>query len=226
MSDLSHPKPQALVLLSGGLDSAVALAKAREAYEVALVLTINYGQRALKKELMATAALADHYHLPHRVVALPWMAEILPQALQANGSNNPDVDVMAVHTVWVPNRNGLFLNLAAALAEAHHCQVVVFGANAEEAVDFPDNTQAYREALNQALAYSTLNQVRVETPVGDLTKSDIVELGLALNVPLHLIWSCYESGDRHCGQCASCIRLKAALFTDQKTWRVDLPFAH
>jgi 7-cyano-7-deazaguanine synthase len=206
----------AIVLLSGGLDSTVALADTLSRMPVACVLTFDYGQRAVKRELNATSAIAGHYGLMHRVVSLPWLGDLLPQALmpmqKLQDQNVQAESVLSqealfnVNRVWVPNRNGLFLNIAACFAEALKVGTIVFGANAEEGMDFPDNTPA----LNEVFQFSTLTGVRVETPVGHLNKAEIIERGLELAVPFHLIWSCYEATDEQCGQCPSCLRVKQA----------------
>lgn len=203
---------KAVVLLSSGLDSTVSLALAIKAYRVVMAISVAYGQRAAKKELAASAKIAAHYQLPHRIIHLPWMEELLPIALKTS-ADTEDVsgDPMAVQTVWVPNRNGVLLNIAASLAEAAQAGVVVFGANAEEGADFPDNTDEYRAAVNQSLHYSTLTHVRVETPVGQWDKAKIIAEGIRLKAPLEMIWSCYEAGEQHCGKCASCLRLKRAI---------------
>jgi 7-cyano-7-deazaguanine synthase len=215
----------AVVLLSGGLDSTVALAETLTRRPVLLVLTFDYGQRAARREIAAAAVIAAHYGLTHRILSLPWLSELLPDALNAacapeagqsleseNESETLDRNALFdVRRVWVPNRNGLFLNIAACFAEALHAETVVFGANAEEGESFPDNTPAFRDRLNAALAFSTLSGVTVETPVGHLHKNAIVARGRELNVPFQLIWSCYEGTETPCNQCPSCLRLNAAL---------------
>jgi 7-cyano-7-deazaguanine synthase len=216
----SPTKNGAIVLLSGGLDSTVALADTLTRLPVVCALTFDYGQRAAKKELQATRAIADHYHIPHRAIALPWLAELLPQALtplsvlKAHGLHTEaplsEAALMDVNRVWVPNRNGLFLNIAASFAESLQVSTIIFGANAEEGADFPDNTPAFRDQLNAVFAYSTLTGVTVETPMGDLHKTEIIQRGLELKVPFHLVWSCYENNERQCGKCPSCIRIKNA----------------
>ncbi len=198
----------------------MALADVLTRQPVACVLTFDYGQRAAVQELTASRAIAAHYGLAHRVVELPWLSELLPHALTpkveldawgvVEASPQTQDELFDVNRVWVPNRNGLFLNIAASFAEAMCAQTVVFGANAEEGASFPDNTPEFRDQLNKTLSFSTLTGVRVETPVGLLSKIEIIQRGLALNVPFHLIWSCYENGDTQCGQCPSCLRVKAA----------------
>ncbi|WP_373531478.1 7-cyano-7-deazaguanine synthase QueC [Vampirovibrio sp.] len=210
----------AVVLLSGGLDSTVALAEVLSQKPVACALTFDYGQRAVKNELKAAQAIAAHYQIAHRVIALPWISELLPTALtpaavlKAQGIQEQKAETDAalydVNRVWVPNRNGLFLNIGACFAEALKANTLVFGANAEEGVDFPDNTPAFRDKLSEVFAFSTLTGVQVETPVGELNKIQIIERGLSLKVPFHLIWSCYEETETQCGACPSCIRVKNA----------------
>jgi 7-cyano-7-deazaguanine synthase len=212
----SETKPEkAIALLSGGLDSTVALAVILNRMPVACALTFNYGQRAAQQEIAATQKITQHYGLPHRIIELPWLSELLPQGLTPGLENEQpatmDTETLFdIHRVWVPNRNGLFLNIGACYAEALGCSHVVFGANAEEGQEFPDNTPEFRNALNQVLQYSTLNGVQVETPVGALNKTEIIQRGIALGVPFELIWSCYENRDVQCGECPSCLRVKAA----------------
>lgn len=204
-----------IVLLSGGLDSTVALAEVVARGDRALALTFNYGQRSFDREMRSAGALCEHYGVPYEVVGLPWLSDLLPGPLSPN-MENTDWSLLGAPHVWVPNRNGVFLNIGAAYAETYDAGQVVFGANADEAAEFPDNTQDYRDAVTKALAYSTLSEVRVETPVGHLSKADIIRRGVELGVPFHLIWSCYEEGETHCGRCPSCKRLRAALGAQPK----------
>jgi 7-cyano-7-deazaguanine synthase len=113
--------------------------------------------------------------------------------------------------VWVPNRNGVFINIAAAFAESLGCEAVVCGFNAEEGQTFPDNTAEYAQAATAALAYSTLSQVRVWSPTQDLTKVEIVALARRIGAPLQHVWSCYEPGPEPCGECESCLRFARAM---------------
>lgn len=193
----------AIVLLSGGLDSCVSLAQALTTYTVVRTVFIDYGQRARDKERSASEAVAQHYGLPYQVIDCPWL--IPPAALVQNSRQSLSPAEDSTAQVWVPNRNGVLLNLAASLAEACGATVVIFGANADEGQGFPDNTPAFREAINASLAFSTLApHVRVVCPVEHLSKPELVALGQSLNAPLHLVWSCYDNQDTPCGQCLSC----------------------
>ncbi len=211
---------KSIVLLSGGLDSAVSLAHALKETEVFLCLTFDYGQRAAKKENQAAAALAAHYKLRHKIIELPFLEEITGSALVANDKELPepgkgrltDINLSRedASSVWVPNRNGLFINIAAAFAEASKCNYIITGFNCEEAVTFPDNSLEFVNASNDALSYSTLNKVKVISYTQRLDKVDIIKLGMKLGVPFQYIWSCYRGGDKMCGRCESCLRFGLA----------------
>lgn len=211
---------KSIVLLSGGLDAAVSLACALRESEVRWCLTFDYGQRAAKREIMAAAALAAHYGLRHKVIHLPFLAEITGTALVKSEVELPEPEMSALEQqaaakataaqVWVPNRNGLLINIGAAWAESEQAQLVVTGFNREEATTFPDNGINFVQSINDALSYSTLNQVRVVSYTQRLDKVDIIKLGHKLAVPFPYIWSCYRGGERMCGRCESCLRLKRA----------------
>jgi 7-cyano-7-deazaguanine synthase len=108
--------------------------------------------------------------------------------------------------VWVPNRNGIFLNMAAAIAEVRNARWVITGFDREEAATFPDNSVAYIQAATRAFAYSTANHVRVRSFVSRLDKTQIVKKGIRLEVPFDMLWSCYLGGREPCGACESCMR--------------------
>ncbi|MDD4169769.1 MAG: 7-cyano-7-deazaguanine synthase QueC [Desulfotomaculaceae bacterium] len=222
--------PRSIVLLSGGLDSAVSLAHGRQESEVALCLTFNYGQHAAPKEIEAASNLAAYYHLSHQIVDLPFLGEITGTALVQGETVLPEPELAllddpvaagaSASQVWVPNRNGLFINIAAAFAESYGAGLVVAGFNREEAATFPDNSADFVRAANSALSYSTLNQVKVVSYTQLLSKADIVKLGMRRQVPFQYIWSCYRGGEKMCGRCESCLRFKraaqeAALALDQ-----------
>jgi 7-cyano-7-deazaguanine synthase len=214
---------KSVVLLSGGLDSAANLAFCRLQDEPVLALTVNYGQRAAQAELRAARALAQHFKVVHQKLELPWMGELGGSSLTDRAQDVPrmapsDLDTLSIarqtaKSVWVPNRNGVLINAAAAFAERVGAAQVVVGFNAEEAVTFPDNSADFLKRATDSLALSTANQVRVRCYSTDWDKRRIVaELRRQVPAfPFDLLWSCYNDGSRPCGECESCQRLKRAL---------------
>ncbi|MEJ2719585.1 MAG: 7-cyano-7-deazaguanine synthase [bacterium] len=213
---------RAVALVSGGLDSVVSLAKAVATLDVRLVIFFNYGQRALLPERAAVVGVVNFYGLAVQEVDLGWLGLLLPDAMRL-GRVGGALDTL--DAVWVPNRNGVFLNVAAAYAEKYGCDVVVTGFNREEAAEFPDNGAEYTARVNRGLELSTRNAVRVMSFTQDLDKREILELGLELGAPLSVIWSCYEAGERMCGRCGSCKRLKNALGALPADLKPPLEFA-
>jgi len=217
---------RSIVLLSGGLDSAVNLKKALIETEVARALTFDYGQRAAMQEAASALAMTARFAVRHEVIRLPWLQAITRTALVDESKAVPtpktqdldDVHGAAAETarqVWVPNRNGVFINIAAAYAESLGCELIVTGFNAEEGLTFPDNSPEFIEAANEALSYSTLSHVRVVSYTAYLNKTEIVRRGLAMEAPLDLIWCCYHRGPLLCGECESCLRAVRAFRTPQ-----------
>ncbi len=211
---------KSIVLLSGGLDSAVSLALALKETEVVFCLTFDYGQRSSQKEKASAAALAAHYSVEHRILKLAFLEEITKTALVLHDKYLPEPDTAELDddlisktnaaSVWVPNRNGLFVNVAAAFAEAFGCNLIVTGFNREEAATFPDNSAEFISAANSALSYSTLNKVKLVSYTQVFDKTEIVKLGLALGLPFQYIWSCYRGEEKMCGHCESCRRFGRA----------------
>jgi 7-cyano-7-deazaguanine synthase len=197
-----------VAILSGGLDSTVSLAAAARRMELVLALTFDYGQRAARREREASALIARRYRIPHRVIALPWLAGLTSTALVDRSAKLPEHEMSArsAAAVWVPNRNGVFIEIAAAHAESLGAGRLVTGFNREEAATFPDNSRAYVGAVSRALAYSTANGVRVVSHTQDLDKRGIVRLGRRLGAPLDLVWPCYRGGRTWCRRCESCLR--------------------
>ncbi len=209
---MSTERHRAVALVSGGLDSVVSLAKAHAEIEVRLVLFADYRQRAVERERSAALSVATFFQLPFTEVDLGWLGALSPLEMRyGSASRAYSLHLRTIDDVWIPNRNGVFLNVAAAFAESRRCDVVVTGFNREEAADFPDNGADYVSAVNNALAFSTRNGVRVVSYTQDLDKRGVLELGIALGAPLSLVWSCYDGQDVMCGGCGSCERLKGAL---------------
>ncbi len=209
---------RAIVLLSGGLDSEIAMALAQADFTWVRAITFDYGQRARREEIRAASAFAAHLKCPHEVVDLSPLKKILSSALDADASialpNFSPSELgdearcrESARAVWVPNRNGLFLNMAAALAEKEGADWLVVGFNREEAETFPDNSAEFVDIATLFFHFSTQNGVRLASPTLGMTKTEIVKTALDREIPLHLSWSCYEGArEKMCGKCESCAR--------------------
>lgn len=212
-------KKKAVVLLSSGLDSTVNLYKALEQCEVVLALSFNYGQRASAKELESAKKICRQVKVEHKIVDLTWFKDFGKSSLLNAGAvpvgNEVSIDDLSksqstAKSVWVPNRNGIFLNIAAGFAESLDAKYVIPGFNLEEATTFPDNSEAFLSSLTRSFSYSTSNQVEATCFTTGMNKTQIVELGESLYVPWHLTWPCYLAEEKWCGQCESCQRAKRA----------------
>jgi 7-cyano-7-deazaguanine synthase len=208
-------------LLSGGLDSATNLYQAHRETEVVLALTFDYGQRAATQEIRAATQLTKALNIKHKVLGIPWVKEFGKSSLLDDTKSVPQGSSVKIDdyqqslqtaaSVWVPNRNGILLNIAAGFAESLKADYVVPGFNLEEAQTFPDNTHDFLVALTQSLSYSTANKVKAHCYTTSLDKPQMVAKALELGLPFELIWPCYFSGEQWCGTCESCLRFKRAL---------------
>ena len=216
------PGRSAVVLLSGGLDSATAAAWAiREGFSLA-ALSIDYGQRH-RVELDAARAVAralgitDHVVLPIDLAAFGGSALVDPAIPVPKGRDEAAI-ASGVPTTYVPARNTVFLALALGMAETRGAEAIVLGVNAIDYSGYPDCRPEFVAAFERLAALATKAGVegrptRILAPLQSLSKADIIRLGLALGLDYGLTTSCYDPADdgRPCGSCDSCL-LRAAGF--------------
>lgn len=220
-------KMRSVVLLSAGLDSSLNLYEAKTSSAVVLAITFDYGQRAAPNEIEFSKRLCSHLNVEHRVISLEWMSDFGTSSLVDRSKAIPTSEVRiddlkvsqeTAKSVWVPNRNGILLNIAAGFAETLNANWIVPGFNAEEAATFPDNSQEYVESLTHALRFSTANRVEVKCFTTNLRKSEIIERGIKLGMDFEMVWPCYFEGKTPCGECESCKRfVRAAVLNNVKT---------
>ena len=219
---------KSIILLSAGLDSLVSLGLKAKELNVELALTFDYGQKAAEKEIEASKKICQYYNLKHNIIKLEWLKDITNTALVSSDDIPTEKTITSYEesakSVWVPNRNGLFLNIAASYADSYNYDFIIFGANKEEAQTFPDNTQSFIDAVNNEFKTSTQNHPKVVAPLINYTKNDIVMLALKNKLPLELVMSCYQSTEGHCGICESCMRLKNALITNHDSKYIKVLF--
>lgn len=210
-----------IVLLSGGLDSFVSLGLGIKSYNVELALTFDYGQKSVEYEIKASKAICDYYNIEHKVIKLDWLKNITHTALVGGGKipegNELDNPEQSAKSVWVPNRNGLFLNIAGCFADGEDYDYILIGANKEEGQTFPDNSEKFIDRINAEFEFSTRKHPKVVAPLINSDKNDIVKLALKYRIPLEYVRSCYAGGEKHCGKCESCTRLKNALIYNHDT---------
>jgi 7-cyano-7-deazaguanine synthase len=211
-------KSKAVVLLSGGMDSCVTAAIARETHWLAL-LHASYGQRTERRERSAFDEIADFYSVRDRlVVRLDSLLQIGGSALTDARIPVPESEVKpaggtaGIPITYVPFRNAHFLSAAVSWAEVIGARAVFVGAVAEDSSGYPDCRPEYYRAFAEVVRAGTRPETHIEivTPVIAMRKSEIVRRGVALGAPLHLTWSCYQFEDEACGACDSCrLRLRA-----------------
>lgn len=221
---------KSVVLLSGGLDSVVNFKCALDRSEEVLILFFHYGQKALKREREAVRRIASHYDVRFQEIRLDFMrlfsSALTKGGIPSLGQEDLEKQKKTEETgmaVWVPNRNGIFIEIAAGIAENMGASEVVVGFNKEEAATFPDNSADYLDCLNLSLRYSTRQRVKLVCHTLDMNKKEIYLLGKKVEAPLDLVWSCYHGETKMCGECESCQRLKRAI-GDDRQWFSSVHF--
>ena len=213
---------KAVVLLSGGMDSCVSTAIARERHGAGnlALLHAGYGQRTERRERRAFEEIADFYGVRERlVVQLDHFRAIGGSALTdvkiavpENELGAPGPHGSAIPVTYVPFRNAHFLSVAVSRAEAIVAGAIYIGAVAEDSSGYPDCRPEYYRVFQELIRAGTRPETRIEilTPVIEMKKSEIIRRGLELGAPLDLTWSCYQDEETACGACDSCLlRLRA-----------------
>jgi 7-cyano-7-deazaguanine synthase len=212
-------KKKAVVLLSGGLDSAVSLYYALSQGYEAYCLSFDYGQRH-KKELKSAQKIAEKAGCKWQLVkiSLPWKGSSLLDKTQKIPQHRR-IDA-SIPSTYVPARNIIFLSFAASFAESVNASAIFIGANEIDYSGYPDCREEFLNAFSLAVEKGTKagtqgNKTVIRAPLVKKNKQQIVELAVRLGVPLELTWSCYSGGKKPCGVCDSCV-LRALGFAQAK----------
>ena len=215
---------KAAVLLSGGVDSTTCLAIAVKKFgrENVVAVSIFYGQRHAR-ELSCAKKIAERYGVEHfefdaaQIMSYSTSAlmntstkNLEPTTYGEQVKKNPRVDT------YVPFRNGLMLSMAASFVDGifngEETEIFIGVHQDDSAVNaYADCSEEFISAMNAAINVGTYGKIKIATPFLGMTKADIVKIGLELNAPYNLTWSCYERGEVPCGKCATC-RDRAAAF--------------
>ncbi len=204
---------KAVVVLSGGMDSTTAMFIAKnQGYDI-IPLHFNYSQRTEKKELECFNSICDFLNLKNRyVIDIPFFKQIGASALVDESIEVPVEGIKpGIPVTYVPFRNGIFLSVAAAVAEKESARAIFIGVVEEDSSGYPDCKEEFIKNMQKAINSGTKPETNIEikTPLIHLKKEDIVKKALQVGVPLELTWSCYKNENAACGVCDSCrLRLK------------------
>lgn len=207
-------KKKAVVLLSGGMDSLVTAAIAKRECDELYFLHIDYGQKTSRREKKAFEEITEYYRpKAQKIVMLDYLKDIGGSSLTDTNMQVEDYsDNKTIPTSYVPFRNAHLLAIATSWAEVIQAGFIYIGAVEEDSSGYPDCRKEFFQNFEKIIQLGTKNEfpIAISTPVINLSKAEIVKLGVELGAPLHLSWSCYRNEDIACGRCDSCtLRLRA-----------------
>lgn len=203
----------ALCIMSGGMDSTLgAYMMKNEGYKI-VALHFNYNQLTQNKELECFDSVCEDLEVEEKYsLYLDFFSKIGASALIDKNIEVPTGGLEdGVPSTYVPFRNGIFLSIAAAIAEKEGASVICIGVVEEDSSGYPDCTESFIKSIQNSINLGTKDETNIEIkmPLVHLSKSQIVQASIELNVPLQLTWSCYKNEARACGVCDSCrLRLR------------------
>lgn len=200
------------VLLSGGLDSTTALHWAHRHHEVVCALSFNYGSNHAAHELACARWQAESLGIPYHEIDITAVSRHLRSALLSGAEAIPtgEYDEENMKQTVVPFRNGIFLAIAAGIAESCGAQGIVIAAHSGDHALYPDCREDFMQAMGQAIQRGTYAELQILRPFINSSKAEIAAAGAELGVDFAHTYSCYCGGDTHCGCCATCRERKAA----------------
>jgi 7-cyano-7-deazaguanine synthase len=201
-----------VVLVSGGMDSVVALYDAAQRHRVVGAVSFHYGSKHNDREIPFARYHCRRLGVPHRVIRLGFVKRLFKSDLLESGGPVPDgrYDEAVMKRTVVPFRNGLMLAAAAGYAESVGATGLVIGAHAGDHAIYPDCRPAFMKAMESALRLGTYARLRLLSPFIAETKARIVVRGCELGVDFGKTWSCYKGGSAHCGKCGTCTERREA----------------
>ncbi len=194
------------VLLSGGLDSTTALYWAHHHHEVVCALSFDYGSNHAARELSCARYQAEKLGIPYHEIDLRSISAHLQSALLSGADAIPAADYAEdnLKQTVVPFRNGIFLAIAAGIAESNGAAGIVIAAHGGDHALYPDCREDFMNAMASAIALGTYAELEILRPFITLTKGEITALGAQLGVDFSQTYSCYCGREQHCGACATC----------------------
>ncbi|MDQ3322435.1 MAG: 7-cyano-7-deazaguanine synthase QueC [Acidobacteriota bacterium] len=211
---MSSGENSAIVLVSGGMDSCVTAAIARQENAKIALLHISYGQRTERRERKAFEDIADFYKVEKRLaISIEYLAKIGGSSLtdKSIAVAEADLESKEIPMSYVPFRNANMLAIATSWAEVLKANSIYIGAVSEDSSGYPDCRPEFYAAFEKTIEAGTKPEtnIKIKTPIIHLSKAEIVRKAIEIGAPLHLSWSCYRNSDSACGACDSCaLRLR------------------
>ncbi|MBR6845062.1 MAG: 7-cyano-7-deazaguanine synthase QueC [Bacteroidaceae bacterium] len=201
----------ALIILSGGMDSVTMLYEYRDRIELAL--TFDYGSNHAENEIACARLHCERLGIRHIIIPLDFMHRYFTSSLLQGGDAIPEGHYTSENmaSTVVPFRNGIMLSIACGMAESNGLKVVMIANHGGDHTIYPDCREEFIQAMSQAMTAGTDTDVRVFAPYTNITKSDIARHGRDLGLDYSETWSCYKGGEVHCGKCGTCIERREAL---------------
>lgn len=200
-----------VIILSGGMDSVTLLYDRKE--EIALAVTFDYGSNHNKREAEYAKYHCEKLGIEHIVIPLDFIHEYFKSSLLEGADAVPEghyADENMKSTV-VPFRNGIMLSIACGIAESRGLRRVMIANHAGDHAIYPDCRSAFIHSMSMAMQNGTYENVRIEAPYTEITKTQIAEIGKTIGVDYTKTYSCYKGGEKHCGRCGTCVERKEAL---------------
>jgi len=201
----------AVLILSGGMDSVTLLYDQRE--RVALAISFDYGSNHNAREIPFARLHCERLGIPHITIPLDFMTKYFKSSLLEGADAIPEghyADENMKSTV-VPFRNGIMLSIAVGIAESRGLKYVMMANHSGDHTIYPDCTPEFVDAFNEAAVAGTFVKVGLLSPFTHLTKGQIAARGRELGIDYAETWSCYKGGEKHCGKCGTCVERKEAL---------------
>lgn len=200
-----------VIIVSGGMDSITMLHEFKD--QIALGVSFNYGSNHNNREIPFAEMHCKRLGIPHITIDLAFMPQYFKSSLLEGAEAIPEgnYDEENMKSTVVPFRNGIMLSIAIGIAESNHLKHVLMANHGGDHTIYPDCRPNFVEAISEAAKAGTFEDVTVEAPYTNITKSDIARRGKQLGIDYSETWSCYKGGERHCGQCGTCRERQEAL---------------
>ncbi len=195
----------AVIILSGGMDSCTMLHEFRD--DIAIAITYDYGSKQNHRERQCAIAQCKALGIKHIIIPLDFMNLYFKSALLGNSTEEipeGNYDDENMKATVVPFRNGIMLAIACGIAESNGLHRVMIANHAGDHAIYPDCRQAFVDAMSMAMQQGTYEGIEIFAPYTNLSKTDIARHGKALGVDYSMTYSCYKGGEKHCGKCGTC----------------------